>query len=215
MRLKFRSVSVAPIIFGFVLGSLLQIFAAQVCWAQEKQTAESENSIEDPGSEQSEKLKLEFDGIEFLHRNSEGNLHEFTPADQEDLEAWTDMLSVIVYPDVEDGDDLAEIANRVLGLYKGNGDILRTNSIRRTDEKPAEHFIAAVLAGNEFIESALARFVLVDGTGIGLVRSRRAYGDSAEEVGVWIKENGPKTEETLMDWDGFPPLADLEALSKK
>src|ERR1700742_1015097 len=87
------------------------------------------------------KMTLNFNQTEYVHRWAQDDLHEFTPAGQEDLSKWTDMISVNFYPQVTDGDGLARVANQVLENYKADkGIILRTNSIPRTAEKPAEHF---------------------------------------------------------------------------
>ena len=45
-----------------------------------------------------------FDGVGYLHRWSMNHQHEFTPEGQEDLEKWSDMITINVYPDAHDGD---------------------------------------------------------------------------------------------------------------
>ena len=42
-------------------------------------------------------------GVEYEHRWSRNGQHEYTPAGQEDLERWRDMLSLVVRSDVADG----------------------------------------------------------------------------------------------------------------
>ena len=59
-----------------------------------------------------------FGGIEYLPRWSMKNQHEFTPAGQEDLEKWSDMITINIYPDARDGDALSAKANAVLQNYK-------------------------------------------------------------------------------------------------
>jgi hypothetical protein len=119
-----------------------------------------------------------FDGVGYLPRWSMKNQHEFTPEGQEDLEKWSDMITMNVYPDAHDGDALAAKANAVLENYKSHhGKVLRTNSLPRTPDRPAEHFIAVVFGRQNFIEVALARFKLVDGTGCSIVYSHRIYGE--------------------------------------
>src|SRR5688500_17408060 len=79
-------------------------------------------------------------GVAYFHRFTAGDQHEYTPAGQEDLDAWTDMLTVNVYPKVRDGEALAAAANAVLETYKANkAVILKTDSVPRTSTKPAEH----------------------------------------------------------------------------
>ena len=134
--------------------------------------------------------------------------YEFTPAGQTDLNAWSQMITLLVYRKVHTGEDLAKTANTVLGTYTSNGGkVLRTNSVPRTSSKPAEYFIAVVLPGSHYLEAAFARFRIHDGTGTAVVYSRRFYGkSSADDFGAWAKAQGPSTEQTLMQWDAVPRL---------
>jgi hypothetical protein len=103
--------------------------------------------------------------------------HEFTPEGQEDLEKWSEMITTNVYPDTHDGEALAAKANAVLENYKShNGLVLKTSSIPRTSDRPAEHFIAVVFGRPNFIEVAFARFKLVEGVGCSIAYSHRIYG---------------------------------------
>ena len=59
-----------------------------------------------------------FRDVSYFHRWSKNNQHEFTPEKQENLDKWSDMMTVNAYPDVHDGERLAQTANAVLGNYK-------------------------------------------------------------------------------------------------
>jgi hypothetical protein len=146
-----------------------------------------------------------FQKIDYFHRWSQATQHEFTPAKQEDLDHWTDMITINVYPGVDDGDKLAGAANAVLGNYRNHlGKILKTTSVPATDEQPAEHFIAVRFNQPDFVEVAFARFKLVEDKGHSFVYSHRVYGDEAvEEMNAWVTANGEKTERALLDWN--PP----------
>ena len=48
-----------------------------------------------------------FQQVDYFHRWSQGTQHEFTPAKQEDLDRWTDMITINVYPSVDDGEKMA------------------------------------------------------------------------------------------------------------
>jgi hypothetical protein len=148
-----------------------------------------------------------FQHVDYFHRSSSGNQHEFTPARQEDLDHWTEMITINGYPGVDNGDKMAGAANTVLGNYRSHGGkILKTSSVPATEKRPAEHFIAVLFTRPGFAEAAFARFKLVDGEGHSFVFSHRLYGEkAAEEMGVWIKANGDKTEKALLDWN--PPAA--------
>ena len=146
-----------------------------------------------------------FQKMDYFHRWSQGTQHEFTPAKQEDLDHWTDMITINVYPAVDNGDKLAGAANAVLENYRSHqGKILKTSSVPATDEQPAEHFIAVRFNQPDFVEVAFARFKLVEDKGHSFVYSHRVYGDEAvEEMNAWTTANGEKTEGALLDWN--PP----------
>lgn len=153
-----------------------------------------------------------FQKVDYFHRWSQGTQHEFTPAKQEDLDHWADMITINVYPGVDDGEKLAGTANAVLGNYRSHqGKVLKTSSVPATDEQPAEHFIAARFNQPDFVEVAFARFKLVDDTGHSFVYSHRVYGDDAvEKMNAWVTANGEKTENALLDWN-----APADAISKR
>ena len=149
-------------------------------------------------------------GVGYLHRWSLNHQHEFTPEGQEDLEKWSDMITINVYPDAHDGEALATKANAVLENYKSHdGKVLRTGSVPRTPKQPAEHFIAVVFGRPNFIEVAFARFKLVDGLGCSIVYSHRIYGEKiGDQMSAWLKNNGVEKENALMEWNDIPsPLS--------
>jgi hypothetical protein len=144
-----------------------------------------------------------FQKTDYFHRWSQGTQYEFTPAKQEDLDHWTDMITINVYPGVDDGEKLAGTANAVLGNYRTHqGKVLKTSSVPAKDQQPAEHFIAVRFNQPNFVEVAFARFKLVEDKGHSFVYSHRVYGDEAvEEMNAWITANGEKTENALLDWN--------------
>ena len=158
-----------------------------------------------------------FGGVSYFHRWSMNDQHEFTPDGQEDLEKWSDMITMNVYSNAHDGDALAAKANAVLENYKShNGTVLRTNSVPRTPDRPAEHFIAVVFGRSNFIEVAFARFKLMDGAGCSIVYSHRIYGEKVgDQMSAWLKDNGPKMEKMLMEWNDTPSPASLRELPRK
>ena len=155
---------------------------------------------------------LSFRGVDYLHRWSKDGQNEFTPKGQEDLHKWQDMITINVHEAVVNGDQLADLANRVLANYQRVGKILRTDSKPRTLRREAEHLAVALLRTPTFLEAAFARFVLVDGVGYVIVYSHRIYGQEAAKIGEWVQANGPSVETTLMAWEGMPALAALKRL---
>jgi hypothetical protein len=152
-------------------------------------------------------------GVDYLHRWSAVAQHEFTPADQADLQRWRDMVTVNVHRSVADGDQLAELANGVLGNYQRHGRILRTASLPRTAQRPAEHFIAAALSAPGVVEAAFARCVLADGVGYAIVASHRAHGEQAgAELAAWLRAQGTAHEQALMGLQRWPTAVELARL---
>lgn len=147
-----------------------------------------------------------FRDVGYFHRWSKNDQHEFTPEKQENLNKWSDMITVNVYPDALDGEGLAAKANAVLENYKRHeAKVLKTSSVPRTVDRPAEHLIAVVFTRPDFIEVAFARFKLVDGKGCSFVYSRRIYGEKmADQMSAWLSSNGTDTEKALMEWNSLP-----------
>jgi hypothetical protein len=153
---------------------------------------------------------LELDGTTYLYRWSQGNQHEFTPQDQPDQKTRKNMITINVFPEVTNGEQLSQIANGVLTHYQKSGSILRTDSKPRTEISEAEHLIVAILRGNGVMESVHTRVKLVQGKGTATVWSRREYGDdAAKAVGSWLQKNGQSRENVFMAWEEYPALIDL------
>lgn len=53
-------------------------------------------------------------GVEYFHRFTQDDQHEYTPNGQGDLKAWTDMVTIHFYRNAKDGEALAGTANAVL-----------------------------------------------------------------------------------------------------
>jgi hypothetical protein len=149
-----------------------------------------------------------FADVQYFHRFTEKDQHEYTPAGQEDLKAWTEMVTLLVYRNVRDGDGLASTANNVLETYKANrAVVVKTNSVPRTKDKPAEHLIVVIFGRPEFLEAAFSRFRMYNGVGSAVVFSHRIYGKAVgDKMQEWLAKNGPAIEATLMKWDSMPKL---------
>jgi len=151
-----------------------------------------------------------FRNVSYFYRWSQADQTEFTPEKQEDLNKWSDMITVNAYPDVRDGEQLAAAANAVLENYKSHqGIVLKTRSVPRSADRAAEHFIAVTFSRPGFIEVAFARFKLVDGKGCSFVYSHRVYGEKiGDQMKAWLSANGGAVETALMEWD-LPSPASL------
>lgn len=161
---------------------------------------------ENGGADQPSKRAFVFGEVAYFHRWSQSDQHEFTPAKQEDLKKWSDMITVNGYSDVTDGERLAARANAVLENYKKHqAKVLKTRSVPGTAQQPAEHFIAVMFTQPDFIEVAFARFKLLDGKGCSLVYSHRIYGEEiGDQMSAWLSANGQAIETTLLEWSSVP-----------
>ncbi|CAK6696184.1 hypothetical protein VB734_01520 [Synechococcus sp. BA-124 BA4] len=169
----------------------------------------------DPAAAASRGDSLSFGGQRYWHRFTAGGQHEFTPEGQGNLTTWRDMVTLNVHESVRNGDQLAGLANGVLANYRRAGRVIRTASRPRTDARPAEHLIVALLQAPGLVEAVLARVVLVDGVGVVVVRSHRAYGArAADSAGDWLAANGPTLETSLMAWSVTPAPAQLRQLQR-
>ena len=184
--------------------------------AQQTRAATREEDRRSQTGATSTKPAFVFGGIDYFHRWSQNDQHEFTPQGQENLDKWADMITINVYQSAHDGDALAAKANAVLENYKSHsGRVLRTDSVPRTPDRPAEHFISVVFGRPNFIEVAFARFKLVNGVGCSIVYSHRIYGEKVgDQMSAWLNDNGPKTEKVLMEWNNIPSPASLRDLAR-
>lgn len=173
--------------------SLSVSFASSMASAQSSQATSAAAAV------------LTFRGVDYEHRWSKDGQNEFTPKGQADLNAWVDMVTVNVHENVSTGDQLAALANGVLGTYTSNGKILRTHSKPQEANSPAEHLVVAVLGASNVLEAAFARFVVVDGVGVIAVYSHRIYGANAgPEMTNWVRTNASQVDSALMAWDMLP-----------
>ena len=153
-----------------------------------------------------------FSDVKYFHRYTKDDQHEYTPDGQEDLNAWTDMVTINFYRKAKEGEALAATANAVLENYKANrATVVKTASIPRTKDKPAEHLIVVTFGRPEFIEAAFARFRMHNGVGTAVIYSHRVYGKKAgNEMSAWLAKNGPGTEKNLMLWEAMPKAPTLK-----
>lgn len=156
---------------------------------------------------------LTFRGADYEHRWPKNGQNEFTPKGQADLNAWVDMVTANVHDNVSTGDQLAALANGVLGAYTSTGKILRSHSRPQEANSPAEHLVVAVLGASHVLEAAFARFVMVDGVGVTAVYSHRIYGANAgPEMTNWIRSSASQVDSALMAWEKLQKPGALKRL---
>jgi hypothetical protein len=162
-----------------------------------------------------EAMTLSFRGRSFVHRWSQGDQHEFTPDNDADLKTWRDMITLNVHAQAASGEQLADVANKVLANYQRHGKVLQTRSTPRTTQRPAEHLIVAVLGTPQLLEAVFARCLLHEGAGFIAVVSHRVYGKGVgQDMSQWLAANGAQTEQALMGWGPLPSNSSLKRLTR-
>jgi hypothetical protein len=157
--------------------------------------------------------KLNFDGIEYVHRSSINGRSDFTPASGPGQDSWRDRVTIIVRENITSSDQLSNIASNLVATVSDLGEVVRAESVANPKTQHTEHFFAASLEGNGFTQAAFARLALIEGKGMVVVYSHRSYGEhSAETSTAWMDRNGETIERELMSWTGIPKLAQLRAL---
>jgi hypothetical protein len=149
-----------------------------------------------------------FAGTDYFLRFTMEVSREYTPKGQDDLEKWTEMVTVVESRTASDGEGLANAAKLVTAKYReGKGKIIRSFLVPETKDRPAEHFAAVLFSESNSSEVAFARFKLHEGIGASVVYSHRFYGKEAvRDAAAWLKQNGQSTEKTLLEWNSFPKL---------
>lgn len=171
--------------------------------------------VEQPGPQESQNVQaaVSFAGAQYVHRFSDGNeyvlMHEFTPRGQSDLQAWTEMLTVTNYRQVNDVDGLATIAEMMLSMYESaGGTIIGTTSFATEDGTQVELLLVGMLYDRTIVEAVFNRFVLHEGAGYNVMFSHRMYGEGVSEaMSDWLQKNGPNTAERLMSLDAAGVIA--------
>ena len=156
--------------------------------------------------------KVTFRGTEYLLRPRDGKQYDFTPAGQEDLSTFSDMLSLNLYPAAHDQEALDTITSRVRAIAQGaKATILRT--VPASGKQPGDHFFAAVLPTPHGVDFDAIRFVLVDNQASGLFYTHRSYGESAAgKTSAWVTKNAADVEQQLLRFDASRMVSSAEDL---
>jgi hypothetical protein len=151
--------------------------------------------------------KVTFRGTEYVLRPSQGNTYDFTPPGQEDLSAFTDMLSLNLYPAAHDQEALATITSRTVAVAQGaKATILPTIS-----GSASEHFFAAVLPTPHGVDFDAIRFVLIDKQVVGVFYTHRSQGPSAAATtSAWVTKNAADVERQLLQFDASRMLSSVK-----
>lgn len=153
----------------------------------------------------------------FVHRWSYGDkMHEFTPPGQEDLSSWQDMITMEYLPGIKNRQDLARLADKLLGFYQERGGkIVGSIALHTLDDPVTEHFIAVLLGTSEVIEFVQTRLQILDGIGTVTTYAHRIYAPHRANMAVWMPKNGPAREKALLRWQGTPSYGAMASITSK
>jgi len=173
-----------------VIGSLLFTGGA---WSQEKF-----NGRQQPA--------FTFKKVEYFLRHSKDVLQEYTPAGQEDLGEWTDMVSIITYRGVTDAATLGRAAEELRSRYQSAGGMMiKSVMLNPKPNRPAEYLIVVAFGEQKFVEVTFARLWLYHGVGVCAVYSRRARGPHfVDEINAWLEQHGAEVVDALASWKTLP-----------
>lgn len=148
-------------------------------------------------------VEVMFRGRVFVHRRTVERRQEYTPAGQDDLTTWTDMVTVTEHPAVRDGGGVAALANAVLGSYQRRGvAVIATDVVPPTAERAAAYFACVALRTETFTDVVFSRFALMGGQGRVVTHAHRVRGDDvAAAVTTWLDGNGAAVHEAIMAWE--------------
>ena len=149
--------------------------------------------------------------VRFFHRFTKNDQHEYTPASQRDLTAWTDMVTILVYRKANDDKKLAAIAESAREKYKAVGRVLRAETVLNADSKSTEHLTVVVVGTPMYLEAVFARFRMQEGIGTAAIYCHRIYGDKVgDQMSAWLRKHGVATENSLLAWSQMPKLSELK-----
>ena len=161
-----------------------------------------------------------FSGTKYFLRTAKDGQYVFTPNGQEDLQRWTDMISLSYYPEIKEGNSLAA---KAIDWWKHcrstRAHILQMNFVPRIDQMPARDnafyttFTLLEKPYNDYDEFAYTALRIVGGIGATSTYSHREYRTgmiSPERNFTWARKNDPVGEAWFV-WDGVAEYAQLLA----
>ena len=154
--------------FASLVVACLGVDRIAIAEGRQLNTAGTTRVAADTAATTEAKAAFAFGGVSYFQRWAQDDQCEFTPTGQENLEKWSDMITINVYPSAHDGDTLAMKANGVLENYPSH----TTPACRA--------FYRCCFWSIKFSQGGICRFKLVDGIGCSIVYSHRVY---REKVG--------------------------------
>lgn len=157
-----------------------------------------------------------FLGKEYFLRSTKDGQYVFTPGGQEDLQRWTDMITLRYFPEITEGKSLAAKTIEWWDYCHTTRDhIFEINFVPRIDEMPSPDnalYVICTLRNkpyNDYDEFEFTALRIVEGVGAVSTYSHREYRAglvSLEQNFAWMKKNKP-VNEAWFGWDGVSAYA--------
>lgn len=140
-----------------------------------------------------------------LRWTGDGGLAEYTPEGQDDLNRYSEMISLAPTPAELAPAGMAGYARAMADFVREgrNGDVLSQDCVPEAADHAAECTMLVAYAGREATELAFTRLVAVGSTNVAaLVLSHREYGDASPALAkAWLASPaGRRTVAGFLDW---------------
>lgn len=146
---------------------------------------------------------LQIGGTPYHHRYSEGALHEYTPAGQDDLDRYSDLVTLLPSPEGMTSTDLERFTAGMVDVHRSRGgDVLSRACEAAAATHAAQCTVMVMFVHSTYVEAAVARHMAMR-DGIGAVSfSHREYGpDARRRVVAWIDSDaGKRGIAGFLDW---------------
>ena len=159
-------------------------------------------------------------GTKYFLRSTKDGQYVFTPDGQEDLQRWTDMITLSYFPQITEGKSLAAKALEWWSHCRSmRARILDINYVPRIDlmatRDNALYITLTLLAkpDNDYDEFAFTALRIVEGVGAASTYAHREYRTglvSPEKDFAWAQKNRP-VDEAWYGWDGVSEYAHVLA----
>ena len=160
-------------------------------------------------------------GTKYFLRSTKDGQYVFTPDGQEDLQRWTDMITLSYFPQITEGKSLAAKALEWWSHCRSmRAHILDINFVPRIDQMPSRdnalYITSAFIAQpyNNYDEFSYTAVRIVEGIGAVSTYAHREYRTGPavhEKYSTWGEKNKPVAEAWYV-WDGVSEYAQAVAV---
>ena len=168
------------------------------------------------------RFSLTFRKKDYIHRHSQGKLHEFTPRGQADLAKWEDMLSIVLLGEAKTEEDVKKLSDGAFNFYKqAGGRLFGMRKQDKTDKASAQYLGSVFFMKKTFSEYVKMKVLVRNEKVYALMYSHRFHLDPVKNQDVikqWLTDNEERNIHAMWAWNDFPTdqkLAELTAKTTK